>query len=185
MDFINSHVLSFITFAPLLTAILTVIVPSVSLARQVSMAGSVVTFLGTCHIWYWFKGDTHGLQFVEQYWWIKEFGIKYFMGVDGLNLLLVVLTGFLTPLILVSVWHIDDAQQKSFLYTRIEETPVIKNPNQEHGFPFQLSKLKLAHREYDQEHVPLGVPVQKMTRLQSKNQSCLIQTTLTTPNMKR
>ena len=44
-------------------------------------------------------------QFVERHAWIPAFGIEYFVGVDGISLLLVVLTGFLTPLALLSSWE--------------------------------------------------------------------------------
>ena len=44
-------------------------------------------------------------QFVERHAWIPAFGISYFVGVDGISLLLLVLTGFLTPLALLSSWE--------------------------------------------------------------------------------
>ncbi len=115
MDFINQYILSITTFLPLLTAVAVLLSPTLGLARWVSMAGAVGTFFATLHIWYYFNGNSAGMQFVEHYPWIKQFGISYSLGVDGLSLLLVVLSGFLTPLILLSVWHIDDKKQKAFL----------------------------------------------------------------------
>ncbi len=44
-------------------------------------------------------------QFVERHAWIPAFGISYFVGVDGISLLLLVLTGFLTPLALLGSWE--------------------------------------------------------------------------------
>src|SRR5262249_32046718 len=44
-------------------------------------------------------------QFVERHAWIPSFGITYAVGVDGISLLLLVLTGFLTPLALLSSWE--------------------------------------------------------------------------------
>ena len=44
-------------------------------------------------------------QFVERHAWIPAFGIEYYVGVDGISLLLIVLTGFLTPLALLSSWE--------------------------------------------------------------------------------
>jgi NADH-quinone oxidoreductase subunit M len=104
MNMINEHILSIITFLPLFAAIATAAMPSLTLARWTSMAGAILTFLGTLHVWYWFDGTSAGLQFTEAYDWIPAFGIRYLMGVDGISLLLVVLTGFLCPLILLSVW---------------------------------------------------------------------------------
>ena len=115
MEFINSHVLSFITFFPLLTALVVLGSPSLSMARWVSMGGTIVTFFASLHVWYYFDPKSAGIQFTEAYEWIPTFGIKYLMGVDGLSLLLVMLTTFLTPLILLSQWHVDEKKQKAFL----------------------------------------------------------------------
>ncbi len=115
MEFINSHILTIMTFLPMLTLIGVLFSPNLGVARWVSMGGSIVTFFASLHVWWYFDPQTPGLQFTEIYPWIPQFGTKYIMGVDGLNLLLVMLTTFLTPLILLSVWHIDDKKQKAFL----------------------------------------------------------------------
>jgi NADH-quinone oxidoreductase subunit M len=115
MDFINSHILTITTFLPLLTAFAVLASPSLDVAKWMSMIGSVLTFFASLHVWYWFDPQTPGLQFAESYEWIPAFGIRYIMGVDGLSLLLLMLTTFLTPLILLSVWHHDDRKQKAFL----------------------------------------------------------------------
>jgi NADH-quinone oxidoreductase subunit M len=115
MDFINSHILTITTFLPLLTALVVLVSPELSFAKWVAMAGSVLTFFASLHVWYWFDSQTPGLQFSESYDWIPAFGMRYIMGVDGLSLLLLMLTTFLTPLILLSVWHHDDRKQKAFL----------------------------------------------------------------------
>ena len=44
-------------------------------------------------------------QFVEKVAWIPAFGIDYHLGVDGISLWLVVLTGFLTPIALLCSWE--------------------------------------------------------------------------------
>ncbi len=115
MDLINQHILSITTFLPLLTALAVLLSPTLLLGRWVAMGGAVATFLATLHIWYYFDGTTAGMQFVENYPWISQFGVNYSLGVDGLSLLLGVLPGFLTPLIPLSIWHIDDKNQKAFL----------------------------------------------------------------------
>lgn len=115
MQFIHAHILSIVTFLPLLAAIGALLAPTVAVARLIAMAASVVCFLGGLHIWYWFDGTTSALQFVQAYEWIPSFGIKFIVGVDGLSLLLVVLTTFLMPLVLISQWHVDEKSQKNFI----------------------------------------------------------------------
>jgi len=115
MDFFNSHVASITIFLPLLVCLATALAPNLKIAKITAMAGSIVTFFASVHIWYYFNANTPGLQFVESYKWIPEFGIKYIVGVDGLSLLLIMLTTFLTPLILLSMWHLEGKSQKNFL----------------------------------------------------------------------
>ncbi|MEZ4743097.1 MAG: NADH-quinone oxidoreductase subunit M [Bdellovibrionota bacterium] len=115
MDFLNQHVASLTIFLPLLTGLVVLLIPSLRLAKSVAMAGSILTFLLSAHIWYYFDSSAAGLQFVESYEWIPDFGIRYIVGVDGLSLLLVVLTTFLMPLILLSMSHLNDKNQKSFI----------------------------------------------------------------------
>ena len=53
-------------------------------------------------------------QFVERHDWIPIFGISYYVGIDGISLLLVVLTGFLTPIALLSGWESVTSKVKGF-----------------------------------------------------------------------
>ncbi|MFM8911456.1 MAG: NuoM family protein, partial [Flammeovirgaceae bacterium] len=115
MELINSHILSFLIFMPLVAAGAVLLAPSLAFARVIAMAAALLGFLGGLHVWYWFDGSSAALQFVESYEWIPSMGIKYIVGVDGLSLLLVVLTTFLMPLVLLSQWHIEDGRQKAFI----------------------------------------------------------------------
>ena len=115
MHMINDHILSIVMFLPLLGAFFVLLSPSLSIAKWTAMGISVLGFLGALHIWYWFDGTTSALQFVEAYEWMPTFGVKYIVGVDGLSLLLVVLTNFLLPFVLLSIWDKDSKDQKNFL----------------------------------------------------------------------
>jgi NADH-quinone oxidoreductase subunit M len=50
-----------------------------------------------------FDKDSAGFQFVSFHTWIKDLGISWFLGVDGISLFLVVLTGILFPLAIFGV----------------------------------------------------------------------------------
>ena len=116
MQFLLDHILSWIIFLPLILAVAVPLMPTLSAARIFSMAGSLVVFTLTMIMWYHYTPTAPSfLGFVESYDWIPRFGIKYVVGVDGLSLLLVVLTGFLTPLVLLSIWHIENDRQKAFI----------------------------------------------------------------------
>jgi len=115
MQLINAHILSILTFLPVLGMLGVLASPTLPLAKWIAFGTSVLGFLFGLHLWYWFDGDTAALQFVEAYEWIPSFGIKYIVGVDGLSLLLIVLTTFLLPLVLISQWHVEEPSQKNFL----------------------------------------------------------------------
>jgi NADH-quinone oxidoreductase subunit M len=116
MDLINDHILTLLIFLPLLGGFAALASPNLVIARWVAMGASILTFLAGLHIWFYFDPNVTGLQFVQQVQWLPSFGITYFVGIDGLSLLLVALTVFLTPLILLSVWGVEEGtKQKAFL----------------------------------------------------------------------
>ena len=77
-----------------------------ALIRQLALGVSLVVFAATLLLWCRFdRARRPSFQFVERVAWIPAFGIDYHLGVDGISLLLLVLTGFLTPLALLSSWE--------------------------------------------------------------------------------
>jgi NADH-quinone oxidoreductase subunit M len=84
------------------------------LIRWLSLAISLLVFAVTVVIWAGFDGASAEFQFVERRSWIPAFGIDYYLGIDGISLLLVVLTAFLTPVALLSSWHSIEKKVKEF-----------------------------------------------------------------------
>ena len=84
------------------------------LIRKIALVVSVLVFAETLVLWSLFNAGSAEFQFVEQYPWIPAFGISYFVGVDGISLLLLVLTGFLTPLALLASWESVHRKIKAF-----------------------------------------------------------------------
>jgi NADH-quinone oxidoreductase subunit M len=101
------HLLSIITFLPLLGAVIVLLVPRGS-ASAVAIGVSLLTFLASLPLWWKYDPAATGplpgwptFQLVEgPYPWIEDLGIQYFVGLDGIALLLVLLTTFLTPIVL-------------------------------------------------------------------------------------
>src|SRR5690242_6486227 len=85
-----------------------------ALVRQVALIASVLVFAETLLLWTRFDAGSPEFQFVERHEWIPAFGISYFVGVDGISLLLVVLTGFLTPLALLCSWNSVQRRTRTF-----------------------------------------------------------------------
>ena len=104
---------------PLAGAILLLLVPNRDgrndgLVRWLALAVSLVVFALTVGLWVWFDPGSAEFQFVERVPWIPAFGIDYYLGIDGISLLLVVLTGFLTPIALLSSWESVEKKVKEF-----------------------------------------------------------------------
>ncbi|MGE3189332.1 MAG: NuoM family protein, partial [Vicinamibacterales bacterium] len=86
------------------------------LIRVVTLGVSLATFGLTLVLWAGFDAaeTAPAFQFVERARWIPAFGIDYYLGIDGISLLLIVLTGFLTPIALLSGWESVHKQVKAF-----------------------------------------------------------------------
>ncbi len=84
------------------------------LVRWIALTVSLAVFGVTLGIWAAFDAASPEFQFVERHAWIPAFGIDYYVGIDGISLLLVVLTGFLTPIALLSSWHSVETKVKEF-----------------------------------------------------------------------
>ncbi|MBW1951645.1 MAG: NADH-quinone oxidoreductase subunit M [Deltaproteobacteria bacterium] len=59
--------------------------------------------------------DTAAMQFVEKYSWFPSYGISYYIGIDGISLLLVLLTTFLTPICVMACWQDIQDKVKEFM----------------------------------------------------------------------
>ena len=85
-----------------------------ALIRWLTLAASLAAFAVTMGLWLSFDATSAEFQFVERLPWIPAFGIDYYLGIDGISLLLVVLTGFLTPIALLSSWESVNKKVKEF-----------------------------------------------------------------------
>jgi NADH-quinone oxidoreductase subunit M len=78
---------------------------SAPLIRNIALVVSGLVFAESLLLWSRFNPASADFQFVERHAWIPAFGIDYYVGVDGISLLLLVLTAFLTPIALLSSWE--------------------------------------------------------------------------------
>jgi NADH-quinone oxidoreductase subunit M len=98
------------------------------LIRNVTLVTALTTFVATLLLWARFDGGgTAGdFQFVERVAWIPAFAIEYYLGIDGISLMLIVLTGFLTPIALLSSWESVHKKVKEFsIFMLLLETAML------------------------------------------------------------
>ena len=104
--------LTLLWVVPLLGAVVTAIVPrgvDEKLSKQVALGFSALTLLVGVAVAVQFNpGD--GMQLTEVHSWISAFGVHYALGVDGLGLLLVLLTVALVPIVIIASWHEADGR---------------------------------------------------------------------------
>ncbi len=76
------------------------------LDRWLALAISLVTFVLSLALYTGFNFGTADMQFVERVAWIPAFNIEYYLGVDGISTPLILLSTFLTPMIIVAGWEV-------------------------------------------------------------------------------
>jgi len=124
-------ILTIVTFLPLVgvLAILLTNPPkrgSENLVRGIAVATTVVTFLGTLLILMRYDPAVAGLQMIDRFDWIPSWGIQYFLAVDGLSILMVLLTSFISMLAIASTWNAIQTQVKQFyIFTLLLETGML------------------------------------------------------------
>jgi len=75
-------------------------------ARWIALLGALAGFLVTLPLYFHFDPTTSALQFVERREWIPRFDVWYFVGVDGISLLFVLLNSFTTLLVVWAGWEV-------------------------------------------------------------------------------
>jgi len=116
------HLPSISWLLPLAGALVLLLVPNSdgrnnSLIRWLALVISIAGFAVTLAMWARFDETSADFQMVERVKWIHippTLAIDYYVGIDGISLLLVVLTGFLTPIALLSSWEGIDKKVKEF-----------------------------------------------------------------------
>ncbi|MFN2134726.1 MAG: NuoM family protein [Candidatus Promineifilaceae bacterium] len=99
--------LTIVTFLPLIGVLLILLLKplrreSDSAIKGIAMATSVITFVGTLVILLNYNASRAGLQMIDRVNWIPAWGISYFLGIDGLSILFVLLTSFISMLAIYS-----------------------------------------------------------------------------------
>jgi NADH-quinone oxidoreductase subunit M len=108
-------ILSAVVFGPAAAALLLALVPAarVRLVRWTALLSTLAVFLLSLRLWQGFalRG---GFQFVEKAAWIPQIGAQYFLGVDGLSLLLVLLSTLLGPVVVLFSWQHVREREKTY-----------------------------------------------------------------------
>jgi NADH-quinone oxidoreductase subunit M len=109
--------LTAVTFLPALGAVVLSLLPRErdGLLRGGALAASIATFLVSVPLYLRFDTASPDFQFEEFLRWMPSLGAGYHVGIDGISVLLVLLTTFLTPVALASAWNAIEEGTKEFV----------------------------------------------------------------------
>ena len=115
----NFPILSSITFLPLIGAFFIFLTRSEKNQSDknpiyLSLFTSFTNFFLVLFLWYSFDPTTYDFQFVEETTWISGF-IKFKFGIDGISILFILLTAFITPICIISCINSTKSRLKEFL----------------------------------------------------------------------
>jgi NADH-quinone oxidoreductase subunit M len=87
--------------------------------RGLGLVVALATLGLSLPLWFRFDGDSADFQFEEIYSWMPTLGVSFHVGIDGISLLRVLLTTFLTPIALASAWSAIEDRTKEFVITML------------------------------------------------------------------
>ena len=102
------HVLSWMIFFPIIGAVLILGVPKryPNIIKVVALSATLPPLWWAARLFFSFDRAYVGFQFVEKSSWIPAFNIEYFLGVDGISILMVLLTALLCSISVIASWNI-------------------------------------------------------------------------------
>jgi NADH-quinone oxidoreductase subunit M len=114
---LNDSILTLTTFVPAAGAVVVALLPRRGrIIQWFTLLVSLLTFLLTLHLPFHYIYGQPGFQFEVDHAWIANPAIRYHLGVDGISLWLVVLTGFLAPLGVLASWKTVAHRTKEFYF---------------------------------------------------------------------
>ncbi len=109
------HLLSWMIAMPFLGMLALAFARERSAILWTTLVATLINAALAIYLWSGFDLTQDGLQFVERVEWMPTFGIQYAVGVDGISLLLILLTTFLPPLCVLGSWESITSRLKAFM----------------------------------------------------------------------
>jgi NADH-quinone oxidoreductase subunit M len=129
MDFFRDHILSIITYTPLLGALVLLLPPfkgQDDRVRWFANGVALVGFLVSLPLWFWFDRGAAGFQFEEKGAWIPSIGVSYHFGIDGVSALLILLTTLLGFIAILSSWTaVTDRVRQYYVFLLLLQTGML------------------------------------------------------------
>jgi NADH-quinone oxidoreductase subunit M len=112
----ENHLITLLLALPLIGGILIMFIKKESVIRIAGLIVSLLVFVVSLVMYFLFDPSLAGFQFYYKIAWIDNLNISYQVGVDGMSLLLILLTAFITPLTLISSWSAITKKVREFTF---------------------------------------------------------------------
>jgi NADH-quinone oxidoreductase subunit M len=123
-----NYYLSIILFTPLVGALLILLVNkrNENAIRWIANVFAVAGFLVSVPLWFWFQPQGPQYQFMERLPWIPSIGAEYFLGIDGLATLLILLTTMMGAIAVLSSWDaITERLKEYYIFLLVLQTGML------------------------------------------------------------
>jgi len=97
---------------PVVGAALVAVAPA-AMVKRVALGTAVLEFVVSAGLWWAFEPVAH-MQFASSALWVRDWGIRYAVGLDGISLFMVLLTTMLMPLCVLGSWHYIDRRERAY-----------------------------------------------------------------------
>jgi NADH-quinone oxidoreductase subunit M len=114
----NSSLLSLAIWTPIIGAFIVLLTGddrNARIARPLALISAIAGLLVTIPLYTGFDHSTANMQFVEQYAWIERFNINYFLGVDGISVLFILLNSFITIFVVIAAWEVIETRVAQYM----------------------------------------------------------------------
>ncbi len=114
----QSYLLTYLLAVPIIGSIIILFInkEKFQLIKNIGLVVSLIAFAISLFIYFGFDNQLSEFQFVNKFDWVKNLNISFHVGIDGLSMLLILLTTFLTPLTLISSWNGIKNKVKEFTF---------------------------------------------------------------------
>jgi NADH-quinone oxidoreductase subunit M len=111
-------ILSVIVLTPIIAGMIILLVPKdrKNAVRYIALSAATIDLVLSVIVYFSYQISTGGYQFVEKYDWLPQLGISYYVGVDGINAPLVLLTGIVMFTGVLISWGVDDRPREFFAF---------------------------------------------------------------------
>ena len=104
------NLLTIVGVLPLISALLIAFIPSknAELIKRAALAATLVVAIASIFLATGFDKNVTGMQYVQSNTWIEAFNINFAVGIDGISLVLILLSSILVPIVILATWHESD-----------------------------------------------------------------------------